>query len=315
MGISHQKAAHIGPVFIQIGIGRARHDGAGHIAAPAGERTDAPVRAAAVKARNHCPVRMRKHCGQGVIGPFAVKGPVLGKEDVVLGVQKMIAQIIRQKQAVEVFSPACTIVLAGPGEEIAFNFVQLRYDVHLQPQFGCDGHKTLPNLRKGGRKILSLLMEAIGAIEQVRHLFVAVKALSGGAGHHVAAPCIHFNDLPDLYKLARIRKRAAAEFGHDLSHGRCSLPAVRRLKVLTKIYSIRKRVSKSIPGPVSGCMTKNHPRALWSGMVHDMRISGARCHALASYSSLSMLRMPTSQKRPSVKNAWRFTPSITKPAF
>ena len=188
-------------------------------------------------------------------------------------------------------------------------------DVHLQPQLGRDGHKAVPHLRKGGREILSLPMEAIGAVEQIRHLFIAVKALSGGAGHHIAAPRVHFNDLPDLCKLARIRKRAAAEFGHDLSHGRCSLPAVRRLKVLTKIYSIRKRVSKSIPGPVSGCMTKNHPRALRSGMVHDMRTGSARCHARASYSSLRMLRMPTSQKRPSVKKAWRLTPSSTKAGF
>ena len=101
---------------------------------------------------------------------------------------------------------------------MCFDGGKVRREIDLQLQLGDDIGKALPDLIEHGGKILPGAGGVIAAVEQVRDLRIAGKALAGRGGDDVAAAGIFTDDGRDLFKLTGGRQRAAAEFHNDGVH-------------------------------------------------------------------------------------------------
>lgn len=117
---------------------------------------------------------------------------------------------------------------------MCFDGGKVRREIDLQLQLGDDIGKALPDLIEHGGKILPGAGGVIAAVEQVRDLRIAGKALAGRGGDDVAAAGIFTDDGRDLFKLTGGRQRAAAEFHNDGVHkGLLSANTLQRDGILT----------------------------------------------------------------------------------
>ena len=315
MGVGHQEAVDVRPVFIQLGISGPGHDGAGNIAAAPGEGVDLAVPDAAVESGNdglRNGFQLFSHHG---VGAFAVKGAVVVEKDQILGIQKCKAQIIRQKQAVEILAPAGAEVLAGAFPDQPLHLVQLPGDGEGKPQLLCDGQVALPNPLKNRAGVVAPLPGPVGLVQQIGDLFIFRKTPSGCAGHYIAAARIHSDNIAHLPKLSRVRQGTAAEFDYDFSHEIVSSKSRRANRLRSFILS-------DFPPQSQYWLPRRLPDAKTPSLFHGRsrknkgwcRICVSAAPRYPQYSCRRMLMIPTSQNAPSEKNAWRFTPSSWKPA-
>ena len=224
-GIRHQKAAYIGPVFIQLRIGSTSHDGTGDIATATGEGFHLAASNAAVETGNDGTIHMLEGRSHHGVGQLAVKGAILGEEHQLLGIKEGVAQIVSQQETIEVFAAAGHVVLGHAQLDFLLQRIQMLGNVDIQLQFLSDFQIALADLLEHRAEVLAALVGTVGAVEQVGNLFVLVKPAARGAGDNIATALILFDDRANLAELARIRKRTAAKLCNDLSHS--SIPSRR----------------------------------------------------------------------------------------
>ena len=232
--VGRQHAGHVRPVLIQLCAHRAGHDRARHVGATAGEGMDGAVGHCAVEAGDDGAVDADEGVADGCVRGLGVKGAVCAEQDHLRRVDKGKAEIGRQQSGVQIFAAAGHIVALRRSAQVCFDGGKVRREIDLQLQLGDDIGKALPDLIERGGKILPGAGGVIAAVEQVRDLRIAGKALAGRGGDDVAAAGIFTDDGRDLFKLTGGRQRAAAEFHNDGVHkGLLSANTLQRDGILT----------------------------------------------------------------------------------
>ena len=211
-GVGDQETGHIRPVFIDIRMHGAGHDGTGDVGTAAGEGVDGAVGKRTVEARNDGSVQTLQPVGQLLIGFFREEGAVFIEEDHLSGVDKFTVKVAGHDDAVQVFSAGGGVVAAGLREEVFFHLCKFEIQVQIQVKTFDDGEISLLNLLECFSVGIAILDGVIALIEQVGHFGVGLGAASRGGRDDIASGLVGADDVADLFKLLCARKRAAAEF-------------------------------------------------------------------------------------------------------
>ena len=222
-GIRHQKTGYVGPVFIDVGVDRAGHEGAGDIAAAAGEGADLAVLIRAVETGHDGGLAVLQQGGELFLGLPVVEGAVVMEDDTVGGVHKLPAQVISHENGAEVFAPAGAPVPVLAFGDALFHFIQPGGDIHFQMEALGDGKITVPDAGERFGDRFAFGSEGVAGIEQVCHFIVVLEALSGRTGDEITAGGFQLQDAAHLAELFIIGQRAAAELRHNtFEHGETS---------------------------------------------------------------------------------------------
>ena len=214
-GIRHQETGDIGPVLIHVSMDRTGNQGTGDITAAAGKGADLAVFLRPVETGHNGGLPVAQGGGELILGPFVIQGPVVIKDDPIGGVHKAPAQIISHQQSAEILPAAGTPVSPHAGGDALLHFIKTGGDIDLQMKTLGDGKITIPDFDKLVLEGLPLRSKRVTQIEQIGHLIVFGKALSGRTGDQVTAGGLQLQDAPDLPKLLIIGQRTAAELRYD----------------------------------------------------------------------------------------------------
>ena len=184
LGISHQYAGDIGPVFIHIGVNRGGAQRAGNVAAAPGHHLDLTGGQTAVKAGDQdLPVGLQRG-GNGAVGLFPVDLPVKAEENAACRVHKFVAQIFRHKLCGKVFAPGDQFIHGHIPVQAGAEGVKLALHVIVQAQLVSDIHKALPYSTQYIRAGHAVCQVCVTEIQKICQLVVVPVPLSGCRDHN-----------------------------------------------------------------------------------------------------------------------------------
>lgn len=152
--VGHQTAGNVRPVFIHVGLNRARNNRARDIAAAAGKGFDVAVRIASVKARHNRALMPGQQRAELFLCLIAVQPPLFVKENALLRIDEIPAEIICQQNAVEVFAPAGGVIRARAELNVAAHFIQIPIQINRQPKLLRNAVVARANRTKADAKSL-----------------------------------------------------------------------------------------------------------------------------------------------------------------
>ena len=229
-GIRHQETGNVGPVFIYVGIHRTGHQGAGDIAAAAGEGAYFTVCLGTVETRHNSRFAVRKEGRELFLGLLIVQGAVIVEENAVNGIHETPSQVVSHQDTAEVFTAAGAPVLALAGGDSLLHFIQFGVNIHFQVQSAGDGQIAIPDTGKRLRDRFAFAGKVIALIQQISDFIVFLEAFAGSAGDQVATGGFQLQNAANLAELFIIGQRAAAEFCHDTFKHRATSKGIRNDK-------------------------------------------------------------------------------------
>ncbi len=125
--VGNQNSGDVRPVLIAGCAHGPRHDRACNVGASPRKCMDCSVRSGTVKARNHRPLDLSQPLCKHLIRLLLVKHSVFIKEDHLRGIDKLIIEIVRHHDAVEIFPtgrrvPGARLLLKVPADLLKFFF-------------------------------------------------------------------------------------------------------------------------------------------------------------------------------------------------
>ena len=216
--IAGEEAAHVRPVLIQVGIHRARHDRAADVAPAARKRFDLPVRARTVKTGDHGMFCRRKARLDERVRSLFVEGALFIEKDDVFRVHKFPAEQNRDDARVQVFPARRRKIRAAARRDVRLRPVQNRRDVEIQPEFGDDGKKSLPDLRERfpAAVFAAALFETF--VQKVCDLDVVRIALAGCGHNGELSRRVGKDDLRRPPDIVTVREGSPPEFAYRHIH-------------------------------------------------------------------------------------------------
>ena len=211
LGVGHEEAGDVGPVFVDVGVQRRRRQSAGDVAAAAGEGLDAAVGHGPVEAGDHHPAA-GGGAAQGLVAGGLIHGAVQPEAEPADAVQKIVAQIVRHEAGGEVLAPAHQLVLTDATVHLLPQGGELRLQRCGQVQLVPDGEIAAADHVEHSVTADAILQVGVAQIQQVRQFVVVPTALSGGADHHHTAAGVRVHNGLHLGKLMGVGHRGAAEF-------------------------------------------------------------------------------------------------------
>lgn len=185
--VGHQTAGNVRPVFIHVGLNRARNNRARDIAAAAGKGFDVAVRIASVKARHNRALMSGQQRAELFLCLIAVQPPLFVKENALLRIDEIPAEIICQQNAVEVFAPAGGVIRARAELNVAAHFIQIPIQINRQPKLLRNAVVARANRIKSRREIAAGRRQAVALIKQIGHFDIGGSAFARRARHDQCA--------------------------------------------------------------------------------------------------------------------------------
>ena len=213
LGVGHEEAGDVSPVFVDVGVQRRRRQSAGDVAAAPGKGLDRAVRHGAVKARNHYPAAADR-VTQRLIGSFLIHRAVQLEFQPQFAVQKVIAQIICHQPGGEILAPAHQLILTDALVHFPAQRLKFRLQIGFQFQLVPDVQIPPPNHVEHVVAGYAVFQMRIAQIQQIRQLVVAAEALSRRRNHYHPAAGIRLHDGLYLCKLMGVCHGGAAKFQH-----------------------------------------------------------------------------------------------------
>ena len=242
-GICYQEAGNVCPVFIEICLHCTGYNRTGYIAAAPGKGLDIAVCAAAIEAGDHCIGHIFQTLPQGCCCLFIIQRAVRAEKNHFCRINKREAQISRNHLAVQIFSAAGRIVLAGTLPEIFCNYSEFLCEGQCHPQAGNDILIPCLDSFQLCLERKSLFCQSIACIEHVCYLGVCGKALSRCRGHYIPPLRVCLYDCSSLLNLIGICQTASAEFYYFCRHS-CIMRSGFRSLSLLEIFVILSKSQK-----------------------------------------------------------------------
>ena len=149
---------------------------------------------------------------------IAVQPPLFVKENALLRIDEIPAEIICQQNAVEVFAPAGGVIRARAELNVAAHFIQIPIQINRQPKLLRNAVVARANRIKSRREIAAGRRQAVALIKQIGHFDIGGSAFARRARHDNAPILVGKQNLPDLFELRRVGQRTSAEFCYFHTH-------------------------------------------------------------------------------------------------